>query len=119
MWILSVTTIFFTFSLEFIFHKLKKNSFSLFITKLFAIEIFLAIYEANLLAILSSSVVIIKPFNSFDDINSKIRDKKATLLISSFTDHSYEIINYTMTPEFQSLRQALAVHPPRMVSSPK
>ena len=66
-------------------------------------------------AIFSSTFEIKKPFESFDDINEKIRDKKVTLLLSSFTDNVYELINYTNSPQFESLRKALIVNPPKLV----
>lgn len=81
--------------------------------------IFLTIYDANLWAILSTTVVITKPFESFDDINAKISNKKATLLLSSFSDIVYETINYTKTPQFEALRNALAANPPRLVMNHK
>ena len=97
---------------------LKKRSwcFGFFgLTELFAVGMLLTFYDANLRAVFSSTVTIKKPFQSFEDINAKIRDKKVTLLLRSFATVIYERINYTITPEFESLRNALAVHPPRLV----
>lgn len=88
-------------------------------TELLAAGMLLTLYDANLRAIFSSSETTVQAYDSFDDINANIRDKKIILLLGTFADNVYDIINYTMTPQFESLRNALAVNPAILIVNHK
>jgi hypothetical protein len=55
--------------------------------------LFIAAYQANLRAIFSDGLVGEEPFKKVDQLSTKIANDDGELMLGSFVDKTYELIN--------------------------